>query len=146
MTSESAGHRGTIHAPQDAIVDALAAAELYPQWQSGVVATEVHERDEQGRATLVTLQVDTKVKQIRYTARYWYRVESGRMGFDLVEGDLKQITGRYAFAPRADGGTDVTIDITTDVGFYVPGPLRKLIQDQALRTSLRDLKRRVEGG
>jgi ribosome-associated toxin RatA of RatAB toxin-antitoxin module len=141
--ADSAGRTEFVAATPEAILDALAAVESYPDWQTGVSAAQVHERDEHGRATLVELTVDIKIRQIRYTARYFYEPEAGRAGFDLVEGDLKQITGRYSFAPRA-GGTDVTIDIVTDPGFRIPGPLMRMIRDQALKTSMRDLRHRVE--
>jgi hypothetical protein len=31
-----------------------------------------------------------------------------------------------------------------EVGFFVPGPMKKLIRDQSLKNSLRELKKRVE--
>jgi len=39
----------------------------------------------------------------------------------------------------------VSIDISTEVGFFVPGPMKKLIRDQSLKNSMRDLKKRVGG-
>ena len=132
-----------IPAAQGDIVKALLDFESYPQWQTGVVETTVKERDDQGRGTLVTIHVDVKIRQIRYTTRYFYDLEHGRMGFDLVEGDLKECSGRYRFVPQTDGRTRVTLDITTEVGFFLPGPVKKLIKDQALKNSMRDLRRRV---
>jgi len=143
--ADSAGLTERLRATPEQIVDVLGAAELYPQWQGGVLSTEVLERDDTGRATLVTLHVDAKIKRISYTARYFYDLSAGRVGFDLVEGDLQEVTGRYRLRPRADGTTDVTMNITTEVGFYVPGPMKRMIRDQALKGSMRDLKRRVEG-
>ena len=134
-----------INAPQDKIVDALTDFEHFPEWQSGVLECAVRERDDEGRGTLVSMHVDAKIKKIRYTTRYWYDLDNGRMGFDLVEGDLKECTGRYTFEPRDDGSTTVSIDITTEVGFFVPGPMKKLIRDQSLKNSMRDLKKRVGG-
>jgi ribosome-associated toxin RatA of RatAB toxin-antitoxin module len=134
-----------INAPQDKIVDALTDFEHYTEWQNGVLECTVKERDEQGRGSVVELHVDAKIKKIRYTTRYWYDLDNGRMGFDLIEGDLKECTGRYRFEPQDDGSTKVSIDITTEVGFFVPGPMKKLIRDQSLKNSMRDLKKRVGG-
>jgi ribosome-associated toxin RatA of RatAB toxin-antitoxin module len=134
-----------INAPQDKIVDALTDFEHYTEWQSGMLECTVKERDQEGRGTLVELYVDAKIKKIRYTTRYWYDLDQGRMGFDLVEGDLKECTGAYRFEPQEDGSTEVSIDITTEVGFFVPGPMKKLIRDQSLKNSMRDLKKRVGG-
>jgi len=135
-----------ISAPQDKIVAALTDFEHYTEWQSGMLECTVKERDEEGRGTLVELYVDAKIKKIRYTTKYWYDLDNGRLGFDLVEGDLKECTGAYTFEPVDDGAkTKVSIDITTEVGFFVPGPMKKLIRDQSLKNSMRDLKKRVGG-
>jgi hypothetical protein len=61
-----------------------------------------------------------------------------------VSGDLKECTGRYDLAPQDDGSTTVTVNIETEIGFFVPGPMKKLIRDQSLKNSMRDLKKRVE--
>ena len=70
----------------------------------------------------------------------------GTHGFSWVQesGDFKEYTATYEFTPRADGGTDVTVDIVAEVGFFVPGPMKKLIKDQSLKNALRELKKRVE--
>ena len=142
---DSYAYSEVIDAPQPKIVDTLLDFEHYPEWQSGVYACTVKERDEDGRGSLVELHVDAKVRRIRYTARYWYDLEAGRMGFDLVEGDLAQCTGRYRFEPRGDGATTVSIDIVTEVGFFLPRPVMRLIRDQWLKATMRDLRRRVGG-
>jgi ribosome-associated toxin RatA of RatAB toxin-antitoxin module len=134
-----------INAPQDKIVDALLDFDSYTEWQSGMLECTVKERDEEGRGSLVEMYVDAKIKKIRYTTRYFYDLDNGRLGFDLVEGDLKECTGRYQLTPQVDGSTEVSIDITTEVGFFVPGPMKKLIRDQSLKNSMRDLKKRVGG-
>ena len=134
-----------IQASPDDIVKALLDFDNYPDWQSGVVGCTVKERDAHGRGTLVELRVDVKIKRIRYTARYFYDLDHGRLGFDLVEGDLKECTGRYQLSPHDDGSTTVSIDLITEVGFFIPGPMKKLIRDQALKNSMRDLKNRVGG-
>jgi ribosome-associated toxin RatA of RatAB toxin-antitoxin module len=143
--SDTDAYTEVINAPQDKIVDALLDFDHYTEWQSGMLDCSVKERDDEGRGTLVELYVDAKIKKIRYTTRYWYELEDGRMGFELVEGDLKECTGRYTFEPQDDGSTRVSIDITTEVGFFVPGPMKKLIRDQSLKNSMRDLKKRIGG-
>ena len=146
MAADKDAYTDVINAPQDKIVAALTDFEHYTEWQSGMLECTVKERDEEGRGTLVELYVDAKIKKIRYTTKYWYDLDNGRLGFDLVEGDLKECTGAYTFEPIDDGAaTKVSIDITTEVGFFVPGPMKKLIRDQSLKNSMRDLKKRVGG-
>jgi ribosome-associated toxin RatA of RatAB toxin-antitoxin module len=138
-------HSEVIDAPPEKVLGVLTDFAHYPEWQSGVVACTVKEKDDDGRGALVELRYDARITKIRYTARYWYDLEHGRMGFDLVEGDLKQCSGRYTVVALAGGGSRVSIDITTEVAFYIPGPVKKLIRDQSVRAAVRDLKRRVEG-
>ena len=145
MAADTDAYTDVLNAPQDKIVAALTDFEHYTEWQSGMLECTVKERDEEGRGSLVELYVDAKIKKIRYTTRYWYDLDEGRLGFDLVDGDLKECTGRYRFEPQDDGSTRVSIDITTEVGFFVPGPMKKLIRDQSLKNSMRDLKKRVGG-
>jgi len=146
MAADTDAYTDVLNAPQDKIVAALTDFEHYTEWQSGMLECTVKERDEEGRGTLVELYVDAKIKKIRYTTKYWYDLDNGRLGFDLVEGDLKECTGAYTFEPIDDGAaTKVSIDITTEVGFFVPGPMKKLIRDQSLKNSMRDLKKRVGG-
>ena len=66
------------------------------------------------------------------------------MSWDQLSGDLKENTGKYTFSPREDGGTDVTVDIVAEVGFFVPGPMKTMIREQSLKNSIRELKKRVE--
>jgi ribosome-associated toxin RatA of RatAB toxin-antitoxin module len=143
--ADTGAYSEIIDAPQDKILDALLDFDHYTEWQSGVLGCTVKERDDEDRGSLVEMYVDAKIKKIRYTTRYFYDLDNGRFGFDLVDGDLKECTGRYELTPRDDGTTTVSIDITTEVGFFVPGPMKRLIRDQSLKNSMRDLKRRVEG-
>jgi hypothetical protein len=89
------------------------------------------------------MKVDAKIRKMDYLVRYSYDLPNG-LGWDQVSGDLKENTGRYTFSPREEGGTDVTVDIVAEVGFFVPGPMKNLIRDQSLKNSMRELKKRVE--
>jgi carbon monoxide dehydrogenase subunit G len=133
-----------IHASPDVIVKALTDFESYPEWQTGVIATTVHARDDAGRGTDIEIYVDAKVTKVRYRARYFYDLDHGRLGWNYLGGDLAECAGRYELTP-VGAGTRVSIDIVTEVGFYIPGPIKKLIRDQALKNSMRDLKKRVGG-
>jgi hypothetical protein len=134
-----------LNASRDDILETLLDFDSYTDWQSGMLECTVKERDAEGRGSLVEFYVDAKVKKVRYTVRYYYDLDNGVLGWDYVEGDLKECTGRYEVTPQGDNGTKVAIDIVTEVGFFVPGPMKKLIRDQSLKNSMRDLKRRVGG-
>ena len=133
-----------IAAPPDKIIEALTDFETFPDWQAAVMECEVLERDAEGRGSLVRMKVDAKIRKVDYVVRYSYDLPHA-LSWEQVSGDLKENTGNYTFAPREDGGTDVTVDIVAEVGFFVPGPMKKLIREQSLKNSLRELKKRVGG-
>jgi uncharacterized membrane protein len=142
MSDDSTGLTDVVAAPVDKIIEALTDFDTFPQWQGSVLECEVLERDDAGRGSLVRMKVDAKVRKVDYVVRYTYDLPHG-LGWDQVSGDLKENTGRYTFAPREDGSTAVTVDIVAEVGFFVPGPMKKLIREQSLKNSLRELKKRV---
>jgi uncharacterized membrane protein len=144
MSTDSTGLTDVINAPVDKIVDALTDFDTFPEWQGAVLECEVLERDADGRGSLVRMKVDAKVRKVEYVVRYAYDLPAG-LSWNQESGDLKENTGNYTFASRDDGSTDVTVDIVAEVGFFVPGPMKKLIRDQSLKNSMRELKKRVEG-
>ena len=141
--SDSHGLTDVVNAPVEKIVEALTDFESFPDWQAAVMETEVLERDDAGRGSLVRMKVDAKIRKVEYVVRYSYDLPNG-LSWEQTSGDLKENTGKYTFSPRADGGTDVTVDIVAEVGFFVPGPMKNLIRDQSLKNSMRELKKRVE--
>ncbi|HEY2165944.1 MAG TPA: SRPBCC family protein [Jatrophihabitantaceae bacterium] len=141
--SDSHGYTDVVNAPVDKIIAALTDFDSLSEWQASVLECEVLERDDEGRGSLIRMKVDAKIRKMDYVVRYSYDLPTG-LGWDQVSGDLKENTGRYTFSPRADGGTDVTVDIVAEVGFFVPGPMKNLIRDQSLKNSMRELKKRVE--
>jgi uncharacterized membrane protein len=145
VAAQSGGLTAAIPAPPEQVLTTLLDVENYPSWQTIMKSVVVLERDGAGRPLLVEFTVDAKVRTVRYVSRYHYDLP-GRFGWDLERGDLERNSGSYALTPRADGGTDVTIDISFSPGFYVPGPLTALIRDQSLRASIRELRRHLGNG
>jgi uncharacterized membrane protein len=142
MSDDSTGLTDVVAAPVDKIIGALTDFESFPEWQGAVLECEVLERDDEGRGSLIRMKVDAKVRKVDYIVKYSYDLPHG-LSWEQVSGDLKENTGKYTFAPREDGSTDVTVDIVAEVGFFVPGPMKKLIREQSLKNSLRELKKRV---
>lgn len=142
---DSDAYSEIIDAPQQRIVEVLLDFERYAEWQGPVYACHVRDRDGDGRGRLVEMQVDARIRKVRYTTRYWYDLDNGRMGFDLVDGDLGVCEGRYRFEPLEDGRTRVSIAITAEPRFFMPAPMKRLVRAQSVRNSMRDLRRRVEG-
>ena len=133
----------TIEAPPQACFDALTDYETFSEWQDAVTSCEVITRDDQGRGHEVEFEVDAKVKGIHYRLAYEYE-EPHRIGWDYLDGDVKEIDGEYIFEDRGDGTTLATYSLAIDPGVWVPGPLQRMLSDQVMRGHMQDLKRRVE--
>jgi len=143
MGNDSAGLSEVVQAPPDKVIDALTDFGSFPSWQAAVLECEVLERDAEGRGSRVRMKVDAKVRKVEYIVRYHYDLPNS-LGWHQESGDLKENTGEYTFVANDDGTTQVTVDIVAEVGFFVPGPMKKLIREQSLKNSLRELRKRVE--
>jgi uncharacterized membrane protein len=129
--------------PQECF-DALVDYESFPDWQRAVKSTEVVTRDRAGRGEEVAFEIDAKVKTIRYRLRYSYEPPH-RIAWDYLGGDVKDVDGEMVFEDLGDGTTLATYSLALDAGVWMPGPIAKVLNDQVMKGSVEDLKRRVEG-
>ncbi len=145
---------GVQRAERVAEIDASRAAcfavlldfDAYTEWQPALKSAAVHERDDEGRGSLVEFTADALVQEIRYTVRYRYTVPE-RMWWELVEGNIKSGDGEFALDEL--GGpqrTRATYRLESDLGFYVPGPLLKKGTEKLMDGVVAGLKRRAETG
>jgi uncharacterized membrane protein len=141
------------HAEQQIVVagtpqqcfDALLEYESFPEWQRAVKSVEVEKRDRSGRGRDVAFEIDAKVKTIHYRLRYSYEPPH-RIAWEYLDGDVKDVDGELVLEDRGDGATLVTYSLALDPGVWMPGPLQKVLNDQVMKGSVEDLKRRVESG
>lgn len=136
-------HQAVIDAPPQACFDAITSYETFPHWQQAVESAEVVSRDSAGRGREVAFRVDARVKTISYSLKYSYE-EPHRITWEYLGGDLEDIGGEYVFADQGDGTTLATYAVALDAGVWLPGPVAKLLNDQVMKRSVEDLKRRVE--
>jgi uncharacterized membrane protein len=130
--------------PQDCF-DALVDYESFPEWQRAVKSVDVVTRDGDGRGEEVAFEIDAKVRTIHYRLRYSYEPPH-RIAWEYVEGDVKDVDGEMVLEDRGDGTTLATYSLALDPGVWLPGPLQKVLNDQVMKGSVEDLKRRVEAG
>jgi len=128
--------------PQDCF-DALLEYESFPEWQRAVKSVEVVKRDRAGRGRDVEFEIDAKVRTIHYRLRYSYEAPH-RIGWEYLGGDVKDVDGEMVLEDRGDGTTLATYSLALDPGVWLPGPLQKVLNDQVMKGSVEDLKRRVE--
>ena len=117
--------------------------EKYPEWNANIKKVEVKESDDEGRPTKVWMQVDAKIKTVSYTLAYDYSEAPESFSWDLIEGDVKELSGSYVF-DEFDDVTEVRYETRVDPGFPMPGMIKRQAQKQIVKGALQDLKKRVE--
>lgn len=113
--------------------------ERYPDWFSGIQHAAILSYDEEGVGKQVEFAIDMMLKRIRYVLEYDYS-KPHRLTWRSIDGDIESIEGSYDFEKLAAGRTLVTCRQAISVGFWVPGPIRKVLEQGALRQSVLDFK------
>ncbi|MGH2756562.1 MAG: SRPBCC family protein [Actinomycetota bacterium] len=132
-----------VAATAEEIFDVATDFEAYPEWNANIKRVEIKETDPEGRATKVWYEVDAKVKRITYTLAYDYSDAPGAFSWDLLDGDVKALSGSYEF-DEFDDVTEVRYQTRIDPGFPMPGFLKRQGEKQIVKGALADLKKRVE--
>ena len=132
-----------IDAPIECCVETLLDFAAYPRWSSPILETTVLSLDDAGRAEHVAFALDMKIRTVRYTLAYEYDLPI-RARWHLVEGDLSSVLGSYLFEPLSKTRTRATCAQTVDIGFWIPGPLLRIVERQALRDSVLEFKAEAE--
>jgi ribosome-associated toxin RatA of RatAB toxin-antitoxin module len=117
--------------------------ERYPEWSSAVEQARIVERDKAGGGRIVEFHIDMKVRSVRYVLEYAYKRPT-ELTWHSVEGDVESIEGRYRFRKLGASLTEATSRQEIALGFWVPGPLRRLAERTALRQSVTEFKAEVE--
>jgi hypothetical protein len=138
--ASEAEHAEVIDGSPAACLEALLDFASYPAWQSAVREAEVLE---DGSDPLVEFRVDARVRTVRYVLRYHH--DASRLWWDYVEGDVRSVSGSYDLEDLGDGTTRATYRLAIDPGRFVPGPVKRALTDGVMKTSVRELKARVEG-
>ena len=141
--AKRAEHSAEIEAAREVCFRALLDYESFPDWQRAVKSVDVRSRDDEGRGCEVEFEIDAKVKRVRYVLRYSYE-PPGWIGWEYVEGDVKDVSGEFVLEQVDDGVTLATYRLTLDAGVWLPGPVQRILSDQVMKGAVEDLKRRVE--
>jgi len=117
--------------------------ERYPEWFASIERARVRERYPDGLAKQVELFIDMTLKTIRYVLEYDYERPTG-LTWQSVEGDIESIDGSYVFEKLGAKRTRVTCRQSVVLGFWVPGPIRRLLEQHALQQSVLEFKAAAE--
>ena len=119
-----------------------------PDWQSGMVGISALEKDAEGRPTLVEVENDIKVRQVKSQVRFRYEPPM-RLAWSQEKGDLKSVEGSWELQDLGEGRTRATYTLDADpgrvLGMLIRGPVEDLLRGQLVNGRPGELKARVEG-
>ncbi len=136
-----------IDAPLDRVYAIAADVPGAERWRNQVVEIEVLETDSEGRAVLVEEVTDAKVKKVRTLLRFAYQPPDG-MTWEQEKGELKSLTGSWAFEALDEGRTRATFSLDGDpgrvLGLLLRGPAMGIVKDAMTKDPTDGLKRTAE--
>lgn len=115
----------------------------YPQWSSPIRKTTVLERYPNKLARRVEFELDLKLRTVRYVLEYVYEKPS-KLTWQSCDGDVESIDGSYTLEKLGPKKTRVTCRQRVLFGFWVPGPIRSVIERSALQQSVLEFKAAAE--
>jgi uncharacterized protein YndB with AHSA1/START domain len=134
-----------IGAPVAVVFAAAADVERMPDWQTGLLAAVVLERDRAGQPRRVRIETTHGEAIVRFDYR-----ESISVRWHQEEGDAAHFAGAWRFAATAEGMTRATYDVEVDFGrawgMFVAGPLKTRLRERFIDAMPLRLRDHVEGG
>jgi ribosome-associated toxin RatA of RatAB toxin-antitoxin module len=138
-----------IYAPLQQVWEAVEDVLKAPEWENGVLSMDALEKDDQGRATLVEVENDAKVRTIKAEVRFDYGEGPTRLSWSQERGDLKRLDGHWLLEDLGGGRTKATYMIDGDpgrvLGMLVRGPVNDYITSVLVNGRPGELKGWVEG-
>ena len=143
--AEETTERITVAASPELCFEVADDIERYPEWAADIKEVTVHERDEQGRPSLVSFRAAAFGRSTHLTLAYDHREAPQALSWRLTKGDITtRYDGRYEFAPTGDGRTEITYHLEVELRVPIPGFIRMRAQSRIVSTALRELRARVE--
>ena len=139
MPATAARREAQVDAPPEACFAALTDYAALPSWQRALKAARVLESGDGW--DVVEYEVDATVKTVRYTLRLTYD-EPHAIDSEYVDGPFRDFAAAWRFAPAGDG-TLAAVEARIDPGRFVPGPLKRMIEDAVLGRAVEDLQQRM---
>jgi ribosome-associated toxin RatA of RatAB toxin-antitoxin module len=140
---ERQSHVEVVEAPVEVCYDTIVDFTRYPEWFSAITTAELVESEPAENRWTVRYGLDMVLKTISYTLAYEGR-RPGELRWRLVEGDVRDVEGCYTFTKLEPGLTEAECSQAVDVGFWIPGPLRRIFERSAVADSVREFKAAAE--
>lgn len=144
-----ASHTVEIEAPRERVYEVAADVPGATEWNPAMESVEVIESDREGRAELVEVEADVKVKKSKSTLRFSYDEPNG-LTWVQEKGDVKSVDGRWEFDELEGGRTRATYALEIDpgrmLGMLLRGPVEGQVKEYLTKGAAEGLKRHVERG
>ena len=118
-----------------------------PEWQGGLKAVHVLERDGQGRATRCETETDGKVRTLKSTVRFAYDGPT-KLSWTQEKGELKSVDGSWKLEDLGGERTRATYSLEVELGrmlgMVIRGPLVDLLRDMLVSARAGELKKQIE--
>ena len=136
-----------IDAPIDEVYAICEDVPTAADWQGGYRRLTALESDEQGRATLVEVVADGKVKDLTSHQRFSYDPPHA-VRWEQVKGDMKTVKGSWTLEDLGDGRTRATFALDADpgrvLGLAIRGPVELALRAMLVNPRAGELKTRAE--
>jgi hypothetical protein len=120
-----------------------------PDWQEAMISAEVLEKDSEGRAALVEIKSDAKVRTVTSHIAFEYQPETG-MTWEQKKGDMKWLTGSWVLDELESGLTRATYALKADtgrmLGLLLKGPVEDKVKGWLTNDATSGLKKFAESG
>lgn len=140
---ETQSHSELVRAPIEICFDAIVDFAEYPKWFSGISAAEVLRAEVDAGVWRVRYELNMVIKTITYTLGY-HSERPSKLEWKLVEGDVNDVVGAYEFKSLDANLTSVECRQSIDIGFWIPGPIKRTFEKTALVDSVREFKAAAE--
>jgi uncharacterized membrane protein len=132
-----------IGAPVTVVFAVAADVERMPDWQTGLLAAAVLERDRAGHPRRARIETSHGAAVIRFDYR-----EPVSIMWDQEVGDAAHFAGAWRFTAATDGKTVATYDVELDFGrawgLLVAGPVKARLRERFIDAMPLRLRDRVE--
>lgn len=137
-----------IDAPKSECYAIIADLPSTPEWQQFMKAIDVLKTDSEGRATLVEIKSDAKVRDVTSRLAFEYQPEEG-MTWEQEKGDLKWMKGSWTLEDLGDDRTRAPYALKGDtgrmLGLLIKGPVQDKLKEWLTKDAAEGLKARAEG-
>jgi uncharacterized membrane protein len=138
-----------VDAPVSRCYEIISDLENTPNWQEAMVSAKVLETDSEGRAKLVEIKSDAKVRTVTSRIAFEYQPETG-MTWEQKKGDMKWLTGSWELEDLGGERTRATYALKADtgrmLGLLLKGPVEDKVKDWLTKDATSGLKRYAESG